>query len=225
MDALAEVCEPGTNLILLGAVNDIEIYRALTRRGVADYLVLPCAPARLVEAILELYADPAKAPKGQAIAVIGARGGAGASSLAHNLAHVLAKPEGSDALLADLDLAFGSADLAFNVETTSGIRNLLADPERIDEVFIQRFAARLGDRLHLLAAPALLDADVRVDARALEAAVDAMRQHVRHVVLDLPHQWNEWVRQTLRQADQVVIVTTGDLAGVRNARNLLDVAA
>lgn len=225
VDQLAEVCEPGSNLILLGTANDIDIYRALTRRGVADYLVLPCQPLRIVEAILELYADPAKSPKGQAIAFVGAKGGAGSSTLAHNTAFALTRLTGAEVLVGDLDLPFGAADLSFNVETSTGIRNVLADPDRIDEVFVQRFAARYGDRLHLLAAPALLDADLGIDGRALEMAIEAMKQHMRYVVLDLPHLWTEWVRQTLRQVDMVVVTATADLAGMRNARNLIDFLA
>lgn len=225
VESLAEVCEPGTNLILLGAANDVETYRALTRRGVADYVVTPTTPARLVDSVLELYSDPSKAPAGQIIAVIGAKGGCGASTLAHNLGHMLSTLGDCDVLIVDLDQPFGCGDLNFNLETPVGIRNVLADPERIDEVFLQRFTVKYGERLHLLAAPAALDSDSAADGTVLETVIEALKHQTRFIILDLPHVWAEWVRIALHLADHVVVVTTPELAGVRNARNLIDFLA
>ncbi len=225
LEALAEVCVAGTNLILLGATNDVGLYRDLIRRGVADYLVLPSDPVRLIEAVLELYQDPTQRVAGQVIAFIGARGGCGSSTLAANTAWQLSRQGNADVVLLDLDLAFGGADLAFNLDAVHGIQAVLADPERIDDQFLGRFSAKYGERLHLLPGPGSLDKEVRIAGTALEAALTALRRQARFIVLDLPRQWTEWVRQTLHTADQVVVTAEPDLLSVRNGRNLIDFLA
>ncbi|MBI1209172.1 MAG: AAA family ATPase [Azospirillum sp.] len=225
IDALAEVCTAETNLILLGRTNDVELYRTLTRMGVGDYVVLPAPPGRLIESILELYEEPGKKPTGRVIAFIGAKGGCGSSQLAHNTGYTLTGLADCDVLIVDFDLPFGCADLTFNVETPHGIRNLLADPERADEVSLQRFTAKYGERLALLAAPCSLDGELGVNIQALETVVGALKQQAKYVILDLPHLWQDWVRVALQLADDVVVVATPDLTSIRNARNLIDFIA
>ena len=225
LEALAEVCVAGTSLILLGTVNDVALYRDLTRRGVSDYLVLPAEPGRLIEAVLDLYRDPGRQLSGQVIAFIGARGGCGSSTLAANAAWTLAQRGDADVVLLDLDLAFGGADLAFNLEAGHGVQAVLADPERIDDQFLGRFTAKYGERLHLLPAPGTLELEAPLSAPALETALTALRRQARFIVLDLPRHWSDWLRQTLHTADQVVVTAQPDLLSVRNGRNLIDFLA
>lgn len=222
VDALAEVCEPTSNLILLGTVNDIDLYRTLNQRGIADYLVMPVHPARLSQSILDLFTDPARAPKGRAIAVLGVKGGCGSSTIAHTAASLLAEMTGAEVLLVDMDIPFGCADLTFNVENVVGIQNLLTAPDRIDEVLLQRYSVKHGDQISLLTAPTSLDADLVVAADSVERIVDSLKRYMRYVILDVPHLWAEWVRTVLRDADDVVVVAMPDLASMRNARNLID---
>ncbi|MEI6986366.1 MAG: AAA family ATPase [Rhodospirillaceae bacterium] len=225
LEALADVCVAGTNLILMGEINDVGLYRSLTKGGVADYLVLPSSPVRLIEAVLELYQDANKRPVGQVIAFIGAKGGCGSSTLAANVAVQLAEHGNADVVVLDLDLPFGGADLAFNIETTYGVQSILSDPERVDDTFLQRFGAKHGDHLYLLAAPGTLEFDAMISVTALDATLAALRQQAKYVVLDLPKLWCEWVRQVVHTADQVVITAMPDLVSVRNTRNIVDFLA
>ncbi|WP_207461701.1 cellulose synthase operon protein YhjQ/BcsQ [Azospirillum sp. SYSU D00513] len=220
--ALAELCSVGSNLILLGPTNDVDMYRLLRRQGVADYLRLPLDPARLADAVRDLFEDPERASKGEIVAVVGAKGGCGSSTIACNLAHTLAELSDAEAILVDLDLHFGAGDLAVNIDTGVGVRNALNDPDQINELFLQRCAVRYDERLQLLAAPAALDADGRVEADRLQSMAEALRGQARWVVLDLPHQWTGWVQRALRIADTVVVVAPLDLPGLRNTRNLTD---
>ena len=222
VNRLAEVCEPTTNLILAGKANDIELYRSLMHIGVADYVVLPAEPTRLVEAIVELYEQSENAPVGRIIAFIGTKGGCGSSTLAQNTAFALAESEDCDVVVIDLDLPFGSADLTLNLEAPHGIRNVLVDPERVDNAFLQRFTAKYTDRLHLLAAPCSLEDETGVETHALEVTLDAIKRQAKFIVLDLPHLWTTWLRHALQQADEVVLTAMPDLVSVRNTRNLID---
>lgn len=222
VDALAEVCGADTALVLLGAVNDVELFRQLTRRGVADYIAAPFDPGGLAQALLEAASGAAAAQTGRAVAFFAAKGGAGVSALAHNVAWLLSRAPDVDAAVVDLDLPFGSADITFSLEPAGGLRNLLAEPEAVDGALLARFAARIDDKLALFAAPAALDAASTIDAARLEMVLEAIRAHYKLTVLDLPHVWTAATQTALRWADQVVLATPMDLAGLRNTRNLLD---
>lgn len=223
VDGLAEVCRPETQLILMGGANDVELFRRLARRGVADYLPAPVAPDALAQALVELMAGPAVARAGAVVAFLSAKGGAGGSTLAHNVAHLLSRPADMDALVVDLDLAFGSADIGFNIDPNGGTRNLLAEPERIDAALLDRFATRIDDRLRVLTAPGRLEpGGAGIEAARLEAMLEALRPTHRVVVLDLPRVWNNATQTALRLADVVVLTTLPDLAALRATRELLD---
>ncbi len=223
LDGLAEVCDPGTKVLVIGHVNDVLLYRELIRRGVSEYVVAPLDLFDVLRAIGDLYHSPEAALLGRSVAFIGAKGGCGSSTIAHNVAWSIAKTFANDVMVADFDLAWGTAGLDFNQDPTQGVLDALLSPERIDEVFLDRLLTKCSDHLSLLAAPALLDRTYDFDELAFDPTVEVARGNVPVVVLDLPHQWTDWVRRQLREADEVVIVATPDLANLRNAKNLSDV--
>src|SRR5262249_49628814 len=122
----------------------------------------------------------------------------------------------------DLDLAFGTVGLDFNQDQTQGVAEALLAPDRVDEVFLDRLLQRQTERLTLFTAPATLEREFELDPTAYEIVIDRVRHAVPFVVLDLPHVWTGWMKQTILSADDVVLVTTPDLAGLRNCKNLLD---
>ena len=221
LDHLAEVCDSGTKVLVIGRQNDIGLYRELVRRGVSDYLVSP-QPLDLIGAISGLYEDPTTAFTGRTVAVVGAKGGVGASILAHNLAHALSERIETNTVLVDLDLPFGAAGLNFNQDPLQGVSHALADPERLDSVLLDRMMVRCTDRLSLFAAPAHLDDDHEHAAAAYAEVTQKVRGAAPYVVLDLPHLWSGWMRQTLLSADEAVVVATPELASLRNAKNLIE---
>ena len=222
LDRLAEVCDPGTKVIVVGAANDIALYRELLRRGVSEYLVPPLGALQLIAAITALYADPAQPFVGRQIAFCGAKGGSGASTLAHNVAHLISERMGANTVLVDLDLAFGTAGLDFNQDPLHGIADALSQPDRLDPVLMERMMARCGDHLSLFAAPASLERDYDIPAETYEEVAQKIRATSPYVVLDLPHAWTLWNRRMLLTSDDVVVVTEPDLASLRNAKNLVD---
>ena len=222
LERLSEVCDASTKVMVIGRANDIALYRELVRRGVSDYLVTPLEPLQLIGAVSALYQDPASPFKGRSVAVIGAKGGVGASTLAHNLAYALSEKIESNTVLVDLDLPFGAGGLSFNQDPLQGVANALAQPDRLDPVLLERMMARCSDRLSLFAAPATLDDDYDIAAAAYAEVMQKVSNAAPFVVLDVPHQWSTWVRQTLLNADEAVVVATPDLAALRNAKNLIE---
>jgi len=222
LDRLAEVCDPATKVIVVGRVNDVELYRELMRRGASEYLVAPLQPLQLIEVISGLYLDPGATPIGRVIAVVGARGGAGSSTLAHNIGWCIAEELHINTTIVDLDLPFGTVGLDFNDEASQGVSDALSAPERLDDVLLDRLLLKRGDHLSLFTAPAALERDYDAVPESYEAVIDAVRQSTPCVILDLPHGWTAWIRNALLAADDVVIVATPDLTSLRNAKNIVE---
>lgn len=222
LDQLAEVCDPGSKVVVIGAANDIALYRELMRRGVSEYLVPPFKPLQFVRSLCGLYADPSAPFVGRQIAFCGAKGGVGVSTIAHNIAYAITERLAANAVLVDLDLPFGTAGLDFNQDPLQGVADALGEPDRLDPVLMDRMMARCSDRLSLFAAPATLDQDYDISAEAFEEVTQKIRGAAPFVVLDLPHVWTAWKRRILLSSDDLVIVAEPDLASLRNAKNLVD---
>ncbi|PTT79853.1 pilus assembly protein CpaE, partial [Pseudomonas sp. HMWF010] len=222
LDALAQVCDPGTKVVVVGQTNDIALYRELIRRGVSEYLTQPLGPLQVIRAVSALYADPAAPFVGRQVTFVGAKGGVGASTLAHNFAWSMSERMQSATVIVDLDLPFGTAGLDFNQDPLQGVIDALTQPDRLDPVLMDRMMVRCGDRLSLLAAPATLDQDYEITAEAFEEVTQKVRGAAPFVVLDLPHSWGAWTRKILIGTDDLVVVATPDLASLRNAKNIVD---
>ncbi|BBE73173.1 septum site-determining protein MinD [Pleomorphomonas sp. SM30] len=222
INRLAGVCDPGTKVILIGHTNDVVLYRELLRRGVSDYMVVPFDLYDVIREIGELYLGNESTPVGRTIAFIGAKGGAGSSTVAHNVAFALSRSYEADVVVADLDLAWGTAGLDFNQDPPQTVADAIQAPDRIDDVFLDRILAKCADNLSLLAAPAALERAYDHDEHTFDLLVDVIRGSVPSVVIDLPHQWTAWVRRVLSLVDDVVITATPDLASLRNTKNLVD---
>jgi pilus assembly protein CpaE len=222
IDRLAEVCDPSSKVVVIGRTNDVELYRELMRRGVSEYMVAPLNPLHLIEVISGLYLNPDAPPVGRVVSFIACRGGAGSSTLAHNVGWCIAERMKINTTIMDFDLSFGTVGLNFNEEPGQGVAEALSAPERLDDVLLDRLLLKTSDYLSLFASPAMLDRAYEAEPAAFEAVVDAVRQSTPCVVVDLPHQWTPWVRQTLLASDDIVMVATPDLASLRTAKALAD---
>ena len=219
---LAQVCQPDTKVIVVGHLNDVILYRELIRQGVSEYLVAPLHQLQIIETIANLYHDPKSSPVGKVIAFVGAKGGVGSSTIAHNVAWQISNRFGTETVITDLDLAFGTAGLNFNQDSSGGMIDALGQPERVDSTLIDRLLTKLGDKLSLLSGPGGVDRDFNIEAHAVETILGAVRGSVPCVVVDVPNMWAPWIKYTLIHADQVVITATPELASLRNAKNLID---
>ncbi|WP_300375634.1 AAA family ATPase [Henriciella sp.] len=222
IDELAAQCEEGVQVMVIGATNDIPLYRQLVSRGVSEYLVPPIEPVQLVRSVGGLFTDPDAPFVGKSISVIGAKGGVGSSTIAHNLAWALAENALVNTSLVDLDLSFGTTSLDFNQETQQTIADALLSPDRTDDAVISRLLAKATDRLSLFTAPASVNQIMDIDAQSYSMVIEGVRRLMPYVVLDLPHGWSQWIYNTLITSDEVILVCQPDLASLRNGKNLID---
>src|SRR5690349_23491477 len=149
----------------------------------------PIAALDVVRSVSGLFSAPDAKPVGRIVAVVGVKGGVGASTIAHNVAWAIARDLDLASVVADLDLPFGTAGLDYNQDPPQGIADAVFSPERIDSGFVDRLLSKCTDHLSLLAAPATLERVYDFGADSFDAIFDVLRNTVPCIVLDVPHVW------------------------------------
>ena len=219
---LANVCQANTKVVVVGHVNDVLLYRELIKAGISEYVVAPLSAVAFIDMVAGLFSDPKAAPIGRIVSFVGAKGGVGSSTIAHNLAYAASSRQNVDTIITDLDLAFGTASLNFNQDTTGGILEALNAPDRLDSTLVERMMTKLGDKLSLLNGPGNVERDLNIDGSAVEAILNVVRSSAPLVMVDVPNMWAPWIRHTLVNSDDVIITATPELPSLRNAKNLMD---
>lgn len=219
---LASVCDATTKVVVIGHFNDILMYRELIANGISEYLVAPVSMADIMLAISNIFTSEENGPLGKMIAFIGAKGGAGSSTVCHNVAWTISSAYKNDVVLADLDLAFGTANMNLDQDPTLGIADAVFSPDRVDDILLDRLLAKCAEHLSLLAAPSTLERTYDFESHAFNSILEVAQRGAPCVAVDLPNQWNGWTRQVLAAADEVIIVAEPELANLRNAKNLVD---
>jgi pilus assembly protein CpaE len=222
LERLADVCDATTRLIVLGHTNDVVLYRELIRSGVSEYIVLPTSAQSIVSAIVELFAAEGAAPIGRTVGFISAKGGAGGSTVAHNVGWAISQNLRQDVLILDMDFAFGTAGLNFNQDPPHGLADALTASQKMDSVMLDRLMSKAANHVNLLTAPVMLDRTFDFSERDFEQVIEISQKTTPVVILDIPHAWNSWVRHTIATIDEIIIVAEPDLANLRNAKNLSD---
>lgn len=222
LEELASVCDAGTKVVMIGAANDIRLYRQLMEKGVSDYIVPPFHPISLIRSMGDLYSDPDKPFIGRVAAFFGAKGGVGSSTLAHNIAWSLSETIQQETALVDLDASWGTTGLDFAYDASQGLEEALAEPDRLDETLLDRIMIRHTPKLSILPTAGSLNHKTVMSAEAYEAVVNGVRSISPLTILDMPHYWSEWTTNVLINSDDVVITATPDLANLRNTKNLID---
>jgi len=229
INALAEVCEPGTVVIALGGVNDVRLYRQLMASGIHDYLLKPVSAGQLQETLTQAR-DAAMAPRNNdpevakshvATAVIGTRGGVGASTLASSLGWLFATEHKLPTALLDLDVHFGTAALSLDLEPGRGLIDAITNPSRIDGLFIERAMIRAHDNLAILSAEAPINTALTTDGSAFLQLEEEFRQVFEMSVVDLPRNMLVAFPHLVANMNAVVLVTELTLASARDAIRIL----
>jgi pilus assembly protein CpaE len=229
INALAEVCEPGTVVIAIGQVNDVRLYRDLVASGIHDYLLKPLSPGQVREALVNAQAifaspkhhDPSVAKRHISTAVIGTRGGVGASTLATSLAWHFSADDKMPTALLDLDVHFGTGALALDLEPGRGLTDAIENPSRIDGLFIERAMIRANDNLAILSAEAPMNSPLMTDGTAFVQLEEEFRQAFEMTVIDLPRNMVINFPHLLADVNVAIVVVEMTLASARDAIRIL----
>ncbi len=219
---LADVCEPGTDVVALGDRDSVGLYRDLIEAGVSNYIVKPLTRDLLTKLLAPKTANVPKVSLklGKVVAFTGARGGVGTTTLAANLAWNLANRQGRRVALVDLDLQSGDCALLFNIENTPGFRDALANPLRLDHLLLDRIMTRVGERLSVLGSEEPLEANIQVTAAATDTLFAALRTQFHYIIVDVPRISAPAYRRALEMADRRVIVVDQTMRSMRDAVRL-----
>lgn len=223
LDDLAAVCSPDIKVIVLGDRADIEFYRLVTRRlGVDEYLRKPLT-RDAVSSLIGPYIAGAEPEQdrnrgGRVVAVCGARGGVGATTIAANLALQISEQTRSHVALLDLHLRGGHAALMLGERPGPGLRAALEDPEHVDGLLLDRVAIAVGDRMRVIAAEESLNSDPTPTAAGVARVIKLLRQRFNVIVIDMPMPPSPAEREALLLARQALIVIQPDVASLRDAQ-------
>ena len=229
INGLAEVCEPGTVVIAAGQVNDVRLYRDLLGSGIHDYLLKPLHPDMLRETFTQAQ-TMLNAPKPVdasaelphfSVAVIGARGGVGASTVATSLAWLLSAKEQRSTALLDLDVHFGTGALALDLEPGRGLTDAIENPSRIDGLFIERAMVKASEKLSVLSAEAPINSPLLTDGAAFYQLQEEMRSAFECTVIDLPRSMLVQHPSLVNDVQTAVLVTELTLAAARDTIRIL----
>jgi pilus assembly protein CpaE len=229
INALAEVCEPGTVVIAVGQVNDVRLYRDLLASGIHDYLLKPLSPGQLRDSLVQAQAifaspkhhDPNAAKKHISTAVIGTRGGCGASTIATSLAWLFSSEHKQPTALLDLDIHFGTGALALDLEPGRGLIDAIENPSRIDGLFIERAMIRANENLSILSAEAPINAPLMTDGAAFIQLEEEFRQVFEMTVIDLPRNMLINFPHLLADVNVVLVIAEFTLASARDTIRIM----
>jgi len=229
INALAEVCEPGTVVIASGQVNDVRLYRDLVASGIQDYLLKPFSLDQLRETLTQAQAvfnapkhvDASADRPHMMAAVIGARGGVGASTIATSLAWLFGDRSNRSTALLDLDVHFGTGALALDLEPGRGLTDAIDNPSRIDGLFIERAMVRANDKLAVLSAEAPISQPLMSDGSAFFQLQEEMRQAFECTIIDLPRNMLVQHPHLLHDVQATIVVAELTLAAARDVIRIL----
>jgi len=229
INSLAEVCEPGTVVIAAGQVNDVRLYRDLIASGIQEYLLKPFTPDHLRDAFANAQitisgprtAEAATDKPNVMAAVVGVRGGVGASTIATSLAWLMGDKASRSTALLDLDVHFGTGALSLDLEPGRGLTDAIENPGRIDGLFIERAMVRANDRLCVLSAEAPINQPMLTDGSAYFQLQEEIRHAFEGTVIDFPRNVMVQFPHLLTDVQAVILVVEFTLAATRDAIRIL----
>ncbi len=227
---IAEVCEPGVEVLVIGDRNEVELFRSLLELGVADYIAKPLNVellANSIERLLKQEDKPSEINRnfstfGKTVSFIGARGGVGVSTLVANCAWVLATKHSKRVAVTDLDQQLGVISRLFDLNPGNGLRELLENPDRIDSVFVERSMIKKNDNLCILSSEEGLNEQLGGQIQGVQSFLKILKEQFHYTILDLPRNFTTNQNQSLFEASGLVVVVADmTLLSVRDTTRIL----
>src|SRR3954467_3211061 len=224
LERLSGVCPPDVRVALIGESREIKFYRELLRIGVSEYLPKPLTRDMVQNQLRpKLLGDVAPGPAdrgGHVISICGAQGGAGATSIAINLALQLAETTKAKVALLDLHLQGGETAVMLGVRPGPGLRIALENPMRADTLFLERAAIEVNERVCLISADEKIDAQLDITEAGVRHVLGLLRQRFNYIVVDIPVPFPQSLHPVLTLSRQVLVLLEAEVTGLRNAHAL-----
>jgi pilus assembly protein CpaE len=210
------------SIIAIGPTNDSKVLLSILREGADEYVDVSDLESELESTLGRLQARRGRTlHRGRVVSVIGACGGSGTSSVACNLAALLAKKHTSSALI-DLRLGLGDQSLLLDLEPKHTLAALCRNASRLDYSMFQRSLEQHSSGIRLLAAPSGWDECPDVTTQGVRQVVRLSRSQFPYVVIDLDNSFTAEQVAAIVSSDVILLVLRPDMLSLKNARRLLD---
>lgn len=228
IQTLAEVCEPGVEVIALGERNDVGLFRELLQMGIRDYLVKPInvdIMSRCLKKVLDPNSETSltnatASRTGKIVVFSGTRGGVGTTTLACNTAWVLANEKNRRVALVDLDLQYGTSGMLLDLKPGRGLREALENPNRIDPVYLDRIMVKQSERLSVLNSEEALEEELDLQPGAMEVLLETLAKQYHYVIVDASRLLNPETRTAFRLANTLVSISEFSMPALRDGVRL-----
>lgn len=224
LERLASVCPPDVKVCLIGENREITFYRELMEIGLTEYLPRPLTRDMVLDQLRpKLLGEVAPAQNdrgGHVVSICGAQGGAGATSVAINLALQLAETTKAKVALLDLHLQGGETAVMLGVRPGPGLRIALENPMRADTLFLERAAIDVNDRVVLISGDEELDAKLDITEAGVRHVLGLLRQRFNYVVVDVPVPFPASIYPVIQMSRHVLVLLEAEVTGLRNAHAL-----
>lgn len=224
LERLSGVCPPDVRVAVIGDNREITFYRELLELGLTEYLPRPLTRDMVLDKLRpKLLGDVAANHidrGGHVVSICGAQGGAGATSIAINLALQLAETTKAKVALLDLHLQGGEAAVMLGVRPGPGLRIALENPMRADTLFLERAAIEVNERVCLVSADEDLDAQLEITEAGVRHVLGLLRQRFNYIVVDVPVPFPPSIYPVIKLSRHVMVLLESEVTGLRNAHAL-----
>ncbi|MEE3663838.1 AAA family ATPase [Brenneria sp. g21c3] len=217
LDRLANACEPSVQVYVVGERNDIGLYRNLLQRGVQDYLVKPLGTELLRRVLEDDDRNPVRQRRlGKSIAVVGTRGGVGATSVAVHLARQLSSGGAHRRVVyIDLDFYGGNGISMLGLAGGNALVEILGNVSRLDLQYLERTLSTTDNRLYALGAELDYMEPYEATEGVLGELLKTLSQHFHYVVLDVPQRGGALSSEAFHHASLACIVAEQSVYSAR----------
>lgn len=224
LERLAGVCPPDVRVAVIGDNREITFYRELLELGLTEYLPRPLTRDMVLDKLRPKLLGDVAANQidrgGHVVSICGAQGGAGATSIAINLALQLAETTRAKVALLDLHLQGGEAAVMLGVRPGPGLRIALENPMRADTLFLERAAIEVNERVCLVSADEDLDAQLEITEAGVRHVLGLLRQRFNYIVVDVPVPFPPSIYPVITLSRHVIVLLESEVTGLRNAHAL-----
>jgi pilus assembly protein CpaE len=221
LEELAGNCAEHTSAIVIGPVNDVNLYRKLVGMGVSDYIVRPVKVKQFSNDIAATLLEQIGARDSRLIALIGSKGGVGTTMLSGVLAVGLSEKLGQKTFLMDTAGGWSTLSVAMDFEPSATLSEAIKAAQNDDENVLARMCHTYSDRLSVLGTGIDTMLEESVDPEEIEDLLDILMSTYPALIVDLSASNAELRAKVLTRASEIIVVTTPTLPALRSARTLI----
>lgn len=221
LTALAENCSENTSAVIIGPVNDVYLYRKMIDMGVSDYLVKPVTIDVLTDVISKTLIEKFGAPDSKLIAVVGAKGGVGASSFANAVSWSIADRLDEKTIMLDAAGGWSYLSVSMGAEPLTNFSEITRLASGTDEAAFNRMVLKPSEKLSVLATGAEPMLDDQSNPAGFELLINKLMVTYPVVVADLSGASAAVKRVAIARAHEIIVVSSPSLPSLRGARSLI----